>query len=31
LLSTRDGADYLAMVIGMPTRETSVTVTWNSS
>ena len=25
------GADYLAMVIGMPTRETSVTVTWNSS
>lgn len=23
--------DYLAMVIGMPMRETSVTVTWNSS
>ena len=28
---TREPPLYFAMVMGMPTRETSVTVTWNSS
>jgi hypothetical protein len=31
IATTNACAGYFAMVIGMPMRETSVTVTWNSS